>query len=120
VSNEIGWLSGTCGTGNAFLAADDLTPLDTGPQVPAAAVQGSRRVTVLLGRHQPQRTSWDCACTTAWPCPVARIGLRLGLTDPALGELMAEFLQLAAHDLSAERHVEPGYLFERFLAWARH
>ncbi|WP_307804068.1 hypothetical protein [Micromonospora echinofusca] len=78
-----------------------------------------------LRQHQPVRPLWLCrACAAAWPCPAARLSLRIEYADNQVG--LAMYLCALMHDAITDRaRVQPTHrddpqeIFTRFLAWTR-
>ncbi|WP_435794889.1 hypothetical protein [Micromonospora zamorensis] len=74
-------------------------------------------------QHLPRRPSWLCrVCAATWPCPSARMLLRVeyGTDRVALSIYMASQLFDATADLlrlNPEPAPDPPELFTRFLAW---
>ncbi|MGW0507347.1 nuclear transport factor 2 family protein [Micromonospora sp. NPDC003241] len=75
-------------------------------------------------RHLPERPGWTCrACARDWPCPAARMLLRVeydvdrvGLSVYLAGQLFDATGDLLR--LTEGAPPSPGELFDRFLAWA--
>ncbi|WP_341720295.1 hypothetical protein QQG74_11595 [Micromonospora sp. FIMYZ51] len=92
----------------------------TSPALPPARDQPLSRLH-QVHRHLPERPSWRCrACGGAWPCPVARMLLRVeyGPDRVGLSVYLAGLLFDATGDLMHETPPPtPAELFERFLAW---
>ncbi|MEU5668779.1 hypothetical protein ABZ749_00145 [Micromonospora sp. NPDC047753] len=74
-------------------------------------------------QHLPRRPTWLCrVCAAAWPCPLARMLLRVqyGTDRVGLSIYLASQLFDATADLyqlNPEPGPDPRELFERFLAW---
>ncbi|MDG4798581.1 hypothetical protein [Micromonospora sp. WMMD1082] len=74
-------------------------------------------------QHLPQRPGWSCrVCSAAWPCPTARMLLRIeyGPDRVGLSVYLAGMLFDATGDLLRRADCPPPTpmeLFDRFLAW---
>ena len=67
--------------------------------------------------HLPDRPSWRCrVCDQAWPCELAKAGLRQTLDPVSLGIYAGAQLYAATGDLPG---VAPEELWDRFVAWTR-
>ncbi|MGN9805973.1 hypothetical protein [Micromonospora sp. L32] len=77
-----------------------------------------------LRRHVAARPAWRCrVCAAPWPCPAAKLGLRIEYADDpvALSVHLCGLLHDAAGDWLRlhPRPADPAELFARFVGWTR-